>query len=123
MFDPVKFGTEWHYDGATEFRANRDTEGMWVIHDRTLYFSIRGSEPEAGDWRSNILGYLLPLKVNGVGWVQRDFWRKAESALAEYRRVINEQEGYFESVLLTGHSQGGAIALCLAEITSQPAVV
>jgi hypothetical protein len=73
--------------------------------------ALPGTHPtEALDWLRDLS--FWPVRVQGIGWVHSGFGLGAQAALARMARDL-PKDGL---ITFTGHSLGGALAICLAAL-------
>lgn len=98
------------FDVAEEIRVRNTV--VWVLHDvdlRITVVSFRGSD-DRDDWKSNFQKQKIPHRL---GFVHSGFESLYRSVRARVLASIGSNS--FDSLWVTGHSLGGALALLCAE--------
>jgi triacylglycerol lipase len=94
-----------------------DTEVIILRDEKAIIIAFRGTEKNGiADWVSNLDNRLLE---KFMGKIQQGFWE----ALADVWKKISEILDFFEEeklkIWLTGHSQGGALAMLAARVLQE----
>ncbi|MGB5593547.1 MAG: lipase family protein [Crocosphaera sp.] len=95
------------------------TEGLIIFHDKTVIIGFRGSEKKPDDWGANFKIRARPFDF-GEGKVHRGFVSAFKAIVpysgpnvSKFEDVINNIKNA-QSIWLTGHSLGGALAIVAA---------
>jgi hypothetical protein len=107
-------------DGEYITESKTDTQWKYLIKDRVLYFAFQGSV-SIRDWIFNFT--FLPLlkwqkgyKDMKTPWYSHiGFLLKWKAIESDIDKVIKEKYKKFDSIVVTGHSQGGALAILCHE--------
>lgn len=92
--------------------------GYVVIGPDVAVVAFRGSEKEAGDWWTNLSRSPLTLSA---GEVHSGFWNGYQSMKSQIELALDRANA--RQVWVTGHSLGGALAVCCAydlDLSEQP---
>jgi uncharacterized coiled-coil protein SlyX len=118
-YDPERYAKEakadWKYPEQVHFLDHKKTETQAFIthNDKVLLISVRGSQ-EFWDFLRDADARQVP-HVDGQGKIHRGFhdaFLVAREFVARYMDAFYRQG---QSIIVSGHSLGGAIALLLAE--------
>ncbi|MBH3428110.1 lipase family protein [Pseudomonas alkylphenolica] len=118
-YDPQRYAKEareqWDHPEHVHFLHHQDTETQAFIthNDRYVLISVRGSQ-ELADFVRDMDARQVP-HVDGKGKIHRGFH---DAFLAARRFVEAYMDAFYtgsQTILVCGHSLGGAIALLLAE--------
>jgi predicted lipase len=74
-----------------------------VIENRVLIFAFQGTDPTFFDWLMNLL-------YCSAGGIHIGFLTQVFPIYRKVRRVLSVNKGHYDFVVLTGFSQGAAIA-------------
>jgi hypothetical protein len=83
--------------------------GYVAIAENVAVIAFRGSENQAGDWLTNI--QRKPTPIAG-GDVHSGFWSRYERLKPQIESALRGRD--IDYLWITGHSLGGALALCCA---------
>src|SRR6266481_750347 len=101
-----KTATDWGFESACEF-SKEPNQGIALCGREVILIAFRGTDQRA-DWLTNL---NVLFKRSPLGLVHRGFMKATESFWPELARYIAERRDNAQSIWITGHSLGGAIAL------------
>ncbi len=91
------------------------SQGFVISNDHHLVVSFRGTEEHLNDWISNVRIGLLPWGSDqGGALVHAGFKTALDSIWEQLLDLINRHRTNNQSIWITGHSLGGALALIAA---------
>ncbi|MFF9644906.1 lipase family protein [Kitasatospora aureofaciens] len=109
------FDTVRHHD--TRFTPPfplEDTQAYTMASDRMIVVAFRGTEPrEIRDWLTDSTTPPWPGPA-GTGYVHYGFAEALESVFPDVRKTLAELRDNDQTVWITGHSLGGALAMLAA---------
>lgn len=95
-------------------RLEHDMEVLLDTQGTTGIIAIRGSEGHWKDWAANFMAF--PAKCGRIGRAPHGFARRALRLLKYLLKENPEFLANHKSFEVTGHSQGGAVAILVAEL-------
>ena len=101
-----KIATEWGFFRFEPFSRNQHF-GIVIGNDKIILIAFRGTN-ERADWWSNL---DILFKRSPLGWVHRGFLKATELFWPELPKKISEFCDNNQTIWVTGHSLGGALAL------------
>jgi hypothetical protein len=97
------------YRGPWSGTIDADVHYALLPREGEIVVALPGTHPlDALDWVRDLS--FLPVRVRGLGFVHSGFGLGAQAAFARMRQVLSRDK----LVTFTGHSLGGALAICLA---------
>jgi pimeloyl-ACP methyl ester carboxylesterase len=116
-YDPARYTKEaregWEYPEHVHFLHDKNETQAFITHnDKVLVLSVRGTAGGWDTWR-DIDARQVPHE-NGVGHAHRGFYK---AFIAAKKFVSRYMDAFYtdQTILVCGHSLGGAISTLLAE--------
>ena len=88
-----------------------DTQVFIAGNDEAILLCFRGSEKNLNDWITN---FKFAKTYKDENWIHRGFWYALDSAWPEITQSIQAFRDNQQSLWVTGHSLGGALATLAA---------
>ena len=108
---------KWGFDRFHYFYSQHqalpidDTQGFVAGSDRMIILSFRGTEPtQIKDWLTDVNGPAAP-GPGAKGFVHLGFHQALDSVFPEIKNKIAEFRDNGQTLWITGHSLGGALAM------------
>lgn len=103
-----------HLEFITSKNAGFDTEMMMLADETAIIIVFRGTEINSiEDWISNVDNRLFPIFT---GNVHQGFWEALGQVWEEINEKLAKLRTKNQNIWLTGHSQGGALAMLAARV-------
>ncbi len=101
----------------TSQKVGFDSEAMIIADNDAIIIAFRGTEQDSSaDWVSNLDNRLLP-KFGGN--IHQGFWDTLAEIWDKIAEFLDKFRTKEQPIWLTGHSQGGALAMLTANILQQ----
>ncbi|MCQ4313557.1 lipase family protein [Pseudomonas stutzeri] len=123
-YDPSRYGKEvqegWrnpedvHFLHDTDNETNTNTQAFITHNDKIVLISIRGTQELLADASRDADARQVPYE-EGQGQAHRGFYRGFQAAKPFVERYLNAFYTGEQTLVVCGHSLGGAIALLVAE--------
>ncbi len=123
-YDPARYEKEaqegWrnpedvHFLHDTDNETNTNTQAFITHNDKVVLISIRGTQELLADASRDADARQVPY-AEGEGQAHRGFYRGFQAAKPFIERYLNAFYTGEQTLVVCGHSLGGAIALLLAE--------
>ncbi len=105
----------------TSEKIGFDAEVIIIADPDAIIVAFRGTEKDSSeDWVSNLDNRLLP-KFGGN--VHQGFWETLEQVWGKITTYLDNFRTNNQPIWLTGHSQGGALAMITASILQQHSIM
>lgn len=101
--------TGWGFNRFEDFTRNQHF-GIAIGNAEIVLIAFRGTD-EMADWRTNL---NILFKRSPLGWVHRGFMKATELFWPELPQRVSEFCDRDQTIWITGHSLGGALAVLVA---------
>jgi len=104
-----RVATKWGFDQFAYFASDHHY-GIMMGNAESVLIGFRGTD-ERTDWWTNLNIFF---KRSPFGWVHRGFMNATESFWPDLPEKLSDFRGRGQTIWITGHSLGGALALLAA---------
>lgn len=101
--------TGWGFNRFEDFTRNQHF-GIAIGNAEIVLIAFRGTD-ERADWRTNL---NILFKRSPLGWIHRGFMKATELFWSELPQRVSEFCDRDQTIWITGHSLGGAMAVLAA---------